>query len=412
MALPHRTQRLWGYWRAEQRTLRQGFVALLVSSGGDLLAGLALGGMAARLTKLPGLLLLVPAAIGLRGDVLGALGSRLGTAIHTGTFESSLRSRESVARQNLVAASALSLVTALFVGLVARAASVIMNLPSISGVDLVSISVLGGVAGSVLVGAATVGLSIAGHRRRWDLDAVAAPLVTAIGDVITLPTLWAASFVFGVAILVPSVALAAVAASVLVVIWIGVRGHPVAKRIFLESLPVLLLAGILHIGAGAALEKHLARFAAFPGLLVLVPPFLEDTGALGGILSARLASKLHLGVLSPRLRPEPPALVDVSINLVLAASVFFFLGCSGWVTAEVLGLRTPGFGTMLGVALVAGFVATGFSSLVAYLAAIATYRFGLDPDNHGIPIVTSTMDFLGAATLVTTIALFGIGGPG
>jgi mgtE-like transporter len=268
------------------------------------------------------------------------------------------------------------------------------------------------VAGSVLVGAATVGLSIAGHRRRWDLDAVAAPLVTAIGDVITLPTLWAASFVFGVAILVPSVALAAVAASVLVVIWIGVRGHPVAKRIFLESLPVLLLAGILHIGAGAALEKHLARFAAFPGLLVLVPPFLEDTGALGGILSARLASKLHLGVLSPRLRPEPPALVDVSINLVLAASVFFFLGCSGWVTAEVLGLRTPGFGTMLGVALVAGFVATGFSSLVAYLAAIATYRFGLDPDNHGIPIVTSTMDFLGAATLVTTIALFGIGGPG
>jgi mgtE-like transporter len=411
MALPGRAQRLWGYWRAEQRTLRQGFVALLVSSGGDLLAGLALGGMSARLTELPGLLLLVPAAIGLRGDVLGALGSRLGTAIHTGTFESSLRSRESVVRQNLVAASALSLVTALFVGVVARAASVILNLPSISGVDLVAISVLGGVAGSLFVGGATVWLSIAAHRRRWDLDAVAAPLVTAIGDVITLPTLWIASFVFGVAILVPSVAVAAVAGSVLAFGWVVARGHPLAKRIFVESLPVLLLAGVLHIGAGAALEKHLARFAAFPGLLVLVPPFLEDTGALGGILSARLASKLHLGVLSPRLRPEPPALVDISINVVLAASVFFFLGCSGWVTAEVLGLRTPGFGTMLGVALVAGFVATGFSSLVAYLAAVATYRFGLDPDNHGIPIVTSTMDFLGAATLVTTIALFGVGGP-
>jgi mgtE-like transporter len=39
---------------------------------------------------------------------------------------------------------------------------------------------------------------------------------------------------------------------------------------------------------------------------------------------------------------------------------------------------------------------------------VATYRFGLDPDNHGIPIVTSTMDFLGTATLVATIVLFGL----
>jgi mgtE-like transporter len=49
---------------------------------------------------------------------------------------------------------------------------------------------------------------------------------------------------------------------------------------------------------------------------------------------------------------------------------------------------------------------------VAYLAAVATYRFGLDPDNHGIPIVTSTMDFLGAATLVATIVVFGVSAHG
>src|SRR5438270_5896514 len=69
-----RAGRLFAYWRSEQRTLRQGFVALLISSGGDLLAGLALASMSNRLALLPGLLILIPAAIGMRGNVFGALG--------------------------------------------------------------------------------------------------------------------------------------------------------------------------------------------------------------------------------------------------------------------------------------------------------------------------------------------------
>ena len=42
---------------------------------------------------LPGLIVLVPAAIGMRGNVFGALGSRLGTQIHAGTFRLSRRDR-------------------------------------------------------------------------------------------------------------------------------------------------------------------------------------------------------------------------------------------------------------------------------------------------------------------------------
>ena len=58
--------------------LRQALAALLVSSGGDLLAGLTLGAITGTLEDLPGLLVLVPAAIGMRGNIFGALGSRLG----------------------------------------------------------------------------------------------------------------------------------------------------------------------------------------------------------------------------------------------------------------------------------------------------------------------------------------------
>jgi len=95
MASPvRRARRLWRFWRSEQHTLRQGFVALFISSGGDLLAGLALGSMTHTLTTLPGLLVLVPAAIGMRGNIFGALGSRLGRrgeqvsgTVHVGAVE-------------------------------------------------------------------------------------------------------------------------------------------------------------------------------------------------------------------------------------------------------------------------------------------------------------------------------------
>src|SRR5215467_4621408 len=77
--------------RADPAGVRAGFVALLLSSGGDLLAGLTLGSITGTLEQLPGLLVLVPAAIGMRGNVFGALGSRLGTAIHTGQYQLSRR---------------------------------------------------------------------------------------------------------------------------------------------------------------------------------------------------------------------------------------------------------------------------------------------------------------------------------
>lgn len=412
MAFPRRARRLWGYWRAEQRTLRQGFVALFLSSAGDLLAGLALGSMTGTLQRLPGLLVLVPAAIGMRGNIFGALGSRLGTAIHVGTFEPSLRERRGVVYQNAAAATVLTLASSLFLGVLARAVSVGLGQRSISVSDYVAISILGGVLSSAVVGSATVGMATLAHRREWDMDAVSAPLVTAIGDVVTIPALWVASFVAEIRYVTAGVALVTGLLCVVVTVRGLLTDLPIARRVLLESLPILGLAGVLNIFAGAIVEERLDRFVAFPALLVLIPPFLEDTGALGGILASRLASKLHLGVISPRILPEPAALLDTSIVFLFGISVFFFVGVSAWAASAVTGLESPGFGALIGIAMVSGLIATILASGIAYLAAAATYRFGLDPDNHGIPIVTSAMDFLGAATLVATIVLFGVASHG
>jgi mgtE-like transporter len=366
------------------------------------------------LKMLPGLLVLVPAAIGMRGNIFGALGSRLGTSIHAGTFEPTLRNRRGTVYQNAYATTVLTLASSVFLGVVARLVSVALGQQSISVADFVAISILGGVLGSAFVGSVTVGMANLSNRHRWDMDAVSAPLVTAIGDVVTIPALWLASLITGFPNVTVAVALIAGVFCVVVTIRGLMTKLPLARRIILESLPILALAGVLNILAGAIVEQRLDRFVAFPTLLVLIPPFLEDTGALGGILSSRLASKLHLGIISPRLIPEPPAILDTSIIFLFSVSVFFFVGVSAWTVGEIAPLKGASlpFGTVIGIAMVAGFFATILSTIVAYLAAVATYRFGLDPDNHGIPIVTSTMDFLGAATLVATIVLFGVSAHG
>ena len=43
------------------------------------------------------------------------------------------------------------------------------------------------------------------------------------------------------------------------------------------------------------------------------------------------------------------------------------------------------------------------ASAVAYYSTIASVRIGLDPDTYGIPLVTSTMDLLGAFALILAI---------
>jgi mgtE-like transporter len=77
--------------------------------------------------------------------------------------------------------------------------------------------------------------------------------------------------------------------------------------------------------------------------------------------------------------------------------------------SHVADKASPGNLDMMGVALLAGFMATTCSVVVGFYAAVATYRFGLDPDNHGVPMVTSSLDLLGALSLILAIVILGLG---
>src|SRR5439155_19836438 len=117
-----------------------------------------------RLSELPGHLDIIPAAIVKSDNIFGALRSRLGTGIHARLFDESWRRRDFLP-QNVYASTVLTLATSLFLAFVARGASAAFGLRSISVWGFMVISILGGVLGSIVVGTATVLISVASHSR-------------------------------------------------------------------------------------------------------------------------------------------------------------------------------------------------------------------------------------------------------
>jgi mgtE-like transporter len=180
------------------------------------------------------------------------------------------------------------------------------------------------------------------------------------------------------------------------------------RRIVRESVPILVLAGCISALAGVTLEKSFARFEALPALLVLVPAHLSSSGALGGILSGRLSSKLFLGLVEPQANPNREARRDISLVLLLAVPVYAFNGFGAHWVARVLGEASPGLAQMVGVSLIGGALAVAFVVTVGYYGTLAAYRTGVDPDTYGIPVVSSSVDFVGAFTLIIAIALLGL----
>jgi len=390
------------------RGAAESLAALGVLALTAVVAGVFLGENTERLAELPGLLLMVPAAIALRGNIFGALGSRLGTAIHAGTFRPSLKPN-TVVGENVLASTVLTLSISLVLAVLAKGMAVAFGVSnSISLGDYIVISLAGGVLASAVVLAAALALASGSVRYGWDPDNVTAPLVTAIGDVATVPALLLASLLVGRGALSPILAGVFAAVSIAALAGALIKGRTGLGLILKESIPVLVVAVILDLIAGITVEKRLDEFIDLPRLLVLLPAYLAAAGALGGILSSRLSSKLHLGTIEPTAMPGSRARPDLGATLALAVPVFVLCASLAHVIGSLFGLSGPSLVQIIAAALLGGLVATLVSMIVAYYGTIVAVRFGLDPDTYGIPLVTAAMDLVGAFTFIIAVEALGL----
>ncbi len=387
---------------------RQSLVALALNSSTSIGAGAVLGSLTGTFETHPGLLVLVPAAIGLRGNVFGSFGNRVSTAIHVGELRASRRA-SSVLGQNVLAASALTVLMSAALALVTVGVAGALGVgPTMGFADLAVVSVAGGVVASIPVLAATLGLAAGAARFGWDLDNVTAPLVSTLGDVLTLPALWLATSAVDRGWFSTALAVVLVASAAAVGLGAVRSQLPLLRRIVAQSLPVLAGAAIVSTLAGVVLERRLEAFSGLPALLILVPAQLSSAGALGGILSGRLSSKLLLGLAQPAAMPSPAARADLVLVAAVGVPTYVVNGLAAHVVAGWLGQASPGPAQMVGASLLGGAAALAVVIVIAYYGTVAAVRVGVDPDSYGIPVVSSTVDLVGALTLVAAIALLGI----
>lgn len=383
---------------------RQSLAALGLNSATSLLAGAVLGSITGTFADLPGLLVLVPAAIGLRGNIFASVGNRLSTALHTGALDLDLRQRGPL-RQNVEASLVLTLAMSVVLALLAWLIALALDVEGLtSPLVLIGISVAGGLLASIVVLAATLGLVHGAVRRGWDLDNVVAPVVSTLGDVLTLPALWLVAQAAHLDVAANGLGLVGAAVAVYVFARAMVSRADLLRRIVRESWPILSAAALLSTFAGIALESRLDAWQALPALLVLQPAFTSSAGALGGILTSRVASKLHLGQIPPSALPSAEARADAGFVVGLAVPVYLVNGVGAHVVAGLLGRESPGLLAMVAVAAIGGLVATVVAAAVAYYGTVASTVAGVDPDTYGIPIVTSSVDFAGVVALIATVA--------
>ncbi|MBN1455285.1 MAG: magnesium transporter [Methanomicrobia archaeon] len=401
---------------------RQAPLSLLFCSFTGLLAGIGLSFMTGLLQTLPGLIILIPPAIGMRGNIYSALVSRLGTSMHLGLYSPSLK-RGGILFQNASSSLVLTLVLSVILGFLVKMAAYPLGPPNGAYISLhgfVLISVVAGLISGLVLLAIALLVSIIGYQRNWDLDNMSSPIITSAGDVITIPALFlAALLVLKLERLAPlwswggwewfsPVSLISVffIAAALLAAFRGLRSEDRAlRRILIESIPMLFICGLIDTLAGVTLDIRLEHLIALPAMFIVIPPFLGESNALGGILSSRLSSMLHIGTVEPRSLPDRLVSANFMVIYCLALIVFLVVGGTAYAASRYLQFATPAFPKMLAIALLGGLFCTTFLNLASYYIAILSFRFGLDPDNDTIPLITCLTDVVGVFSLLFAMYL-------
>ena len=125
-------------------------------------------------------------------------------------------------------------------------------------------------------------------------------------------------------------------------------------------------------------------------------------------MASRLATAFQLGTLDPDAVPGRGSRHLAGVVLVLAVPVALYNAAGSQLTAALLGRSGPGLFSLMTVSILAAAVVTLFVVAAAYYSTVVATRVGLDPDNYGTPVVTSSVDFVGALTLIVVVLSLGI----
>ncbi len=171
-----------------------------------------------------------------------------------------------------------------------------------------------------------------------------------------------------------------------------------------STLPLLVVMAAVGTLSGVVLQEFEDELLKFPSILILVPALIGVGGNLGAILSSRLSSAVHLGILELNMSN---IVFKNNVLAVVIASVFIFLilGLSAFAFGALFGVASVSLDVILVLAMASGGILMTVLVPVSILVIYYSHRLRLDPDDIAIPIVTTIGDITGVLSLFMVIVI-------
>lgn len=390
----------------QKRLFLIGLTALLISAFAATAAGIYLGSASELIALIPGLMVLVPPSINMRGSISGVMASRLSSSMHLGDFEVDFR-KDSVFGSNIRASLFATLLLSFVLGFFAWMVSGVFGVHGLQLSDFILISVLSGAISGIIVIIIALIMSVISFKKEIDLDMIGSPTVTTAGDIVTIPVLvLTAFFIMGLSSGTRNVLILAITAlSAVAFVLYLYNSREISREFLKEIVPLLIPLSFLGVLAGMTYVTDIEQLISYAVFLVLIPPFTGGCGSIGGILCSRLATGMHMGELAPSLIPSKEVFGYFTASYLYSIVLLPLLAIVVYNLSFLLGIETPELSVLMVICISTGIMIVTLLNFVGYYAASMSFRYGLDPDNFGIPVITSFIDLAGAAILVTVINL-------
>ncbi|XP_044047874.1 solute carrier family 41 member 2 isoform X2 [Siniperca chuatsi] len=371
--------------------------------------------------------ILVPAVLGMKGNLEMTLASRLSTAVNAGKMEPA-REKWMLIVGNLALKQLQATVLALLASLMATLLGWMAEgkMPFHHVVLLCSTSVSTAFIASLLQGIIMVGVIIGSKRMGVNPDNVATPMAASFGDLITLALLacfsqWFYSFID----LYPYVLyLVDLLFLCLIPLWVVIASkHPASHILLRTGWEPIVTAMVISSFGGLILDKTVSD-PNLAGIIIYAPVINGIGGNLVSIQSSRISTNLHLNY-SPGEVPE-----DLK-SCYSPCRIFFGSGANHRSAQVLLLLVIPGQlvflhtihlmkgdhtlpSPLLTVAFLSASLIQVFSLLCTADSMVhCLWRRGKDPDSYSIPYLTALGDLLGTALLsLAFLVLWYIGDSG